>query len=228
MTTDRIMLDSTNWRAILAAVKDGRHFMGLPVSLAAGYLDGARSAWPPEAWKELQAAGIDRHHLVGITVLGTGAEAFRARAGDSEPGDMDPAHAARWAQTEHQAGHWPVIYCDRNDKPRVIGECSKLGMSLHHDYLLWVATLDGGSSSSSGFTDLDGSDLRQQKGVAAIQYLGAKAAGIDADVSLVVDAGWRAVKSVVAQRSGYLVTAGAGGGYAGRPVTSVDGGKTWA
>src|SRR6266567_1671319 len=46
----RIMLDSVNWRAVLAAVKAGQEFRGLPVSLVAGYLDGPVSQWPPEAW----------------------------------------------------------------------------------------------------------------------------------------------------------------------------------
>jgi hypothetical protein len=130
---------------------------------------------------------------------------------------------AHWAHTEHQAGHWPLVYCDRADKPRVIAECTQLGLALHHDYQLWVATLDG------TFADHDGSDLRQQKGVALIQFLGAAAAGIDADVSLVTDAGWRAARAPVKVLDGYVVTAaGAGGGYGGRAVTSADGGKTWA
>src|SRR6266700_4467330 len=74
----RIMLDSVNWKAILAAVKAGQQFRGLPVSLAAGYLDGPVSQWPPEAWTAMEAAGVAG--LVGITVTGKGAAAGRARA----------------------------------------------------------------------------------------------------------------------------------------------------
>lgn len=184
----RIMLDSVNWQAILAAVKAGKTFRGLPVSLAAGYLDGPRSKWPLEAWNALQAAGLAGRSLVGITVTGSGGEAGRARVADSEPGDMSPGTAAGWALAERKAGHWPVIYCDRADKPHVIAQCTARGLHISKDYGLWIATLDG------TFADLDGSDLRQQPGVVAVQYLGAKAAGGEYDVSLVVSSAWRAVK----------------------------------
>src|SRR6266567_2376710 len=188
----RIMLDSVNWKAILAAVKAGQQFRGLPVSLAAGYLDGPVSQWPPEAWTAMEAAGVAG--LVGITVTGKGAAAGRARAADAEPGDMNPASAAMWASGERAAGRWPVIYCDRSDKPHVIAACTGRQLRLSKDYGLWVATLDG------GFADLDGSDLREQPGVVAIQYRQAfspiHVAGQppDLDVSLVVSASWRAAR----------------------------------
>src|SRR6266567_1191459 len=182
----RIMLDSVNWKAILAAVKAGQQFRGLPVSLAAGYLDGPVSQWPPEAWTAMEAAGVAG--LVGITVTGKGAAAGRARAADAEPGDMNPASAAMWASGERAAGRWPVIYCDRSDKPHVIAACTGRQLRLSKDYGLWVATLDG------GFADLDGTDLRTQPGVVAVQYEAAAAAGGDYDVSLVVSSAWRAAK----------------------------------
>ncbi len=190
----RIMLDSVNWRAVLAAVTAGQQFRGLPVSLVAGYLDGPVSQWPPEAWAALEAAGLAGRALVGVTVLGRGGEAAKARAGDSELGDMTPAEVAAWALNEHKARHWPVPYSNRSDKPHVIAECGKLGLKLSTDYGLWVATLDG------GFADLDGSDLREQPGVVAVQYRQASSpvhvAGEppDLDVSLVVSASWRAAK----------------------------------
>jgi len=188
----RIMLDSVSWQAVLAAVRAGQKFRGLPVSLAAGYLDGHVSQWPEQAWKELQLAGITGRALVGITVTGQGGEAARARVGDSEPGDMSPAGAAAWALAQRNAGHWPVVYCDRSDKPHVIAECFQRGLHLATDFGLWVATLDG------TFTDLDGSDLRTQRGVVAIQveqaFSPVHVAGQppDLDVSLVVSAAWRA------------------------------------
>jgi hypothetical protein len=192
LSRHRILIDSVNWRAVLAAVKAGMTFRGLPVSLAAGYLDGPRSQWPPEAWAELQKAGLGGRSLIGITVLGRGGEAARARVADSEPGDMNPPSAAMWASGERAAGHWPVIYCDRADKPHVIAQCFQRNLHPAKDYGLWVATLDG------GFTDLDGSDLREQPGVVAVQYRQAQSpvhvAGQppDLDVSLVVSSAWRA------------------------------------
>jgi hypothetical protein len=188
MTGHRIMLDSVNWKAILAAVKAGKTFRGLPVSLVAGYLDGPVSQWPAEAWAQLEQAGLPGRALVSITVTGKGAEAGRARVADSEPGDMNPASAAMWASGEHAAGRWPVIYCSRSDKPHVIAQCTGRGLHVSKDYGLWIATLDG------TFTDLGGTDLRAQPGVVAVQYLGAKAAGGEYDVSLVVSSAWRAAK----------------------------------
>jgi hypothetical protein len=184
----RIMLDSVNWQAILAAVKAGKTFRGLPISLVAGYLDGPVSQWPAVAWGALQQAGIPLRSLVGITVTGKGGQAGRARVADSEPGDMNPASAAAWASGERAAGRWPVIYCSRSDKPHVIAACKARGLLPSHDYGLWIATLDG------SFADLDGSDLRDQRGVVAVQYLGAAAAGGEYDVSLVVSSAWRAAK----------------------------------
>jgi hypothetical protein len=184
----RIMLDSVNWRAILAAVKAGKTFRGLPVSLVAGYLDGPRSQWPGESWDALRAAGLTGRQMVTITVTGSSSDAGRARVADSEPGDMNPVAAAIWAGGEHAAGRWPVIYCSRSDKPHVIAQCFQRGLHLSEDYGLWIATLDG------TFTDLDGSDLREQPGVVAVQFLGAKAAGGEYDVSLVVSSAWRAAR----------------------------------
>jgi len=194
----RIMLDSVNWKAILAAVKAKKTFRGLPVSLVAGYLDGPVSQWPGESWGEFQAAGITGRALVGITVTGNisthDGAVRRAAAGDSELGDMTPVSAALWAFHERSAGHWPVVYCDRADKPHIINECAKHGLKLSSDYGLWIATLD------DTFADLDGSDLREQPGMVAIQFRQAfspiHVAGQppDLDVSLVVSSAWRAAR----------------------------------
>lgn len=191
--TDRIMLDSVSWQAILATVKAGTKFRDLPVSLAGGYLDGSFK-WPVSAWQQLEAAGLPARSQVGITVTGTGAEARKARANDSEPGNDDPAQAAAWALGEHRAGHWPVIYCDRADKPHVVTECANRGLRPADHFGLWVATLDG------TFHDADGKQLRDEPGVVAIQYGQAHSpvhvAGQppDLDVSLVVSTAWRAAK----------------------------------
>jgi hypothetical protein len=192
MSTDRIMLDSATPSAVIAAVKARKTFLGLHISLAALYLDGRYAATAAD-WAQLQALGIDARSLVGITVTGTGGEAMKAAAGDEEPGDMTPAGVARWAHAEHQAGHYPVPYRDRADKAAVTAECAKLGLTLGHDYGLWVATLDGTFHDVDANGHVDPStDLRKEHGVVAIQFLGAAAAGINADVSLVVAPWWRA------------------------------------
>jgi hypothetical protein len=218
---DRIMLDSVDWQVVLKAAKDGHRFAGIPVTMAAGYLDGLY-AWPAAAWEAFHDAGLHNRSLVAITVLGSGGEAGRAGAGDSEPGDMTPAAAAAWAEAEHKAGHWPVIYCDRSWKPQIAAEAAAKGLHAGTHFGWWVATLDG------TLTDSDGKPLRDEPGVVAIQYLGAAAAGINADVSLVTSATWRQPAppppppgldgQVVWYESGTLHTRG---------VISSDGGKTW-
>lgn len=231
-TGHRIMLDSTSPAAVLAAVKARMTFGGLPISLAGGYLDG-RFVWPASAWADLATAGIAAHQQVSITVFGTGAAAARAGAGDSEPGDMTPAEVAAWAKREHDARHWPVPYCDRSHKAAVTRECRALGLhlsaGLDSDYGLWVATLDG------SFTDTDGSDLRTQPGVVAIQYTQANSpihvAGTppDLDVSLVVRPSWRALPTPPPKTlDAFLVLPGQAGGLTGRAVVSRDGGRTWS
>jgi hypothetical protein len=177
----RIALDGAgqDWQAIAAAVKAGRKFRNMRIRMAMGYDDGPVSQWPAEAWPALKALGVQ---LVRITVTGL---ALDADVGDCERGDMDPAQLAIWMQHKLNAGHrFPVGYSDRSNKPAVIHEATGQGLKLGHDYGLIVATLDG------SFLDLNGSDLRAQPGVVAIQYLPASRAGGPFDVSLVTDETW--------------------------------------
>jgi hypothetical protein len=225
---DRIMLDSTNPRAIAAAKRAGQKFRGLPVSLAGIYFDGAFKASSADL-AELHDAGFDNRSLVGITVLGSGGEAMKSAADDTETGNDNAYQTSVWALAEHQAHHWPVAYSNRSRKPRVIARCTARGLRLSTDYGLWVATLDG------TFQDTDGSDLRTQPGVVGIQVEQANSpihvAGQppDLDVTVVVSTAWRAPKPAPEPKAldGYLVLAGHAG-LAGRGVTSHDGGKTWA
>jgi hypothetical protein len=175
---------------IVAAIKAGRAWGGVKASMGAGYGDGSVSAWTSAEWVALTAVA----QPVTITVTG---EAGRNVA-DVENGDLTPAQGAQWARAAHLAGRFPVLYVNRSNKAAVITEAAKLGLGLGaRMYGLWVATLDG------SFTDLDGSDLRTQPGVVAVQYLGAGTnvagqgvtrSGGPFDVSLVVDAGWLPVK----------------------------------
>lgn len=168
------MLDSVDPAAVITAIKDGKTWRNMQIRAGAGYLDGAQSVWPPQAFKDLAATGAE---VVTITVLG----APGAHVADCEKGDLGPAGAARWAAGEHRAGRTGTVYCNRSNKPAIINIAGgTYGLRLGTDYHLGVATLDG------TFADVDGTDLRHQPGVVYIQYLGAAAAGIDADASVLV------------------------------------------
>ena len=173
----RVMLDGigSDAAAVTAAIKAGREWGGSKATMGAGYGDGSVSAWSSAEWVALTAVG----QPVTVTVLGEPGR----NVADVENGDLIPASGAAWARTEHLAGRYPVLYCNRSNKAAVITTCKAAGLTLAGHYGLWVATLDG------TFTDLDGSDLRTQAGVVAVQYLSAG----DMDVSLVVDAGWLTV-----------------------------------
>lgn len=175
----RVMLDSAQPGGIIACLAAGARFFGIRPSMAAVYGDGAFAATAAQQ-AAIVKAGIHPGQLLRITVTGaTGHHA--ARLGDIEQGDMSPGAGASWAHGE-AAPHWrPALYSDRALKPAVISACSGLGLTLGTDYVLVVATLDG------TFHDLDGSDLRTQRGVAGIQALGAGAAGFPVDVTLVTD-----------------------------------------
>lgn len=175
-----IMLDSTSPDAILTAVRENRHWRNMEIRAAALYIDGKWAA-PAAVFTALRS----RVAVVEITVQGTvGSGAARIKpAADIEPGDLDPATGAKWALEEVQGGAWPVLYVDRSEKPEVIAECHSLGIDPGQHFGLWVATLDG------TFRDEDGSDLRHQAGMAAVQYAGAAQLGIDADASVLTAAG---------------------------------------
>jgi hypothetical protein len=175
-----IMLDSTNPEAVVAAVRENREWRGSRIRAAALYIDGSGAA-PAAMFTALRS----RVAVVEITVFGTvGAGAARVKAaGDVEPGDMDPATAAKWALDEVNRGAYPVLYSDRSEKPDIIAECDAQGMTPGHSFGLWTATLDG------TFTDLDGSDLRTQPGMVAVQFAPAADLGIDADASVLTQAG---------------------------------------
>lgn len=175
-----ILLDSTNSGAIIAAVRDNRTWRGSIIRAAALYVDGEFPA-PSAAFTALRT----RVAVLDITVLGTvGSGAAKLRtAGDVETGNLDPATGAQWALDEKQRGAWPVLYSDRADKPATLAECKSLGMAPGPDFGLWTATLDG------TFQDLDGTDLRLQPGMVAVQFAGADQTGIDADASALTAAG---------------------------------------
>jgi hypothetical protein len=165
-----ILLDSIHPSAILAEIEKGTKWRNMIIRAAAGYVDGADSEWPPSAFIEVKTTGVP---VVTITVTGLP----NVLVADIETGDMTPATGAAWAATEHAAGHWPVLYVNRGNKPDTIRALEAAGLTTAGlDYGLWVSTLD------DTFTDTDGSDLREQPGVVAVQYLADPGANVDVSI----------------------------------------------
>ena len=72
----------------------------------AGYVDGAVSKWPADAWSRWPNA-----QMVRITVLGGDT---MADVGDVENGDMTPQSCVDWVLNRRAAGDSPVIYCNES------------------------------------------------------------------------------------------------------------------
>jgi hypothetical protein len=152
----------------------------MKVVAGAGYVDGA-DRWTPAQFGALTDMKVKP---VTITVTGIGA-----MVGDVETGNLNPEGGALWAEQEARAGGWPVLYVNRSNKRATVADAAALGLTPGKSMGLWVATLDG------TFKDEDGSDLRSQAGVVAVQYAQAESpvhvsgAPPDLDVSVVTAAG---------------------------------------
>jgi hypothetical protein len=172
----RIMIDGIAAQTVITAVRDHVSLDGIGATMGAGYRDGPVSSpqWTSAAWQALTA--------VGQPVVITVSSSPTAHVADVENGDMTPEQGAAWAKLDHSPGGLPVIYCNRSNKAAVEAACQPLVRGV--GYGLWVATLD------ETFTDLDGSDLRTQQGVVAIQAWNSQVLGFPADASLVVDDSW--------------------------------------
>lgn len=171
----RIMLDGVDSAAVIGALKARRTYLGIQATIGAGYGDGPNSAWPAAAWPAVTAATAPQPPVV-ITVTGQPGR----NVADVETGDLTVPQGLAWVRSEHAAGRRPVLYVNRGNKPAVLA-----GWPAGVPIGLWVATLDG------TFLDLDGrTDLRQEPGVVAVQYLGAAQSGGPWDVSLAVDPTW--------------------------------------
>jgi hypothetical protein len=150
----RVMFDSVN----PAAIPPG-------AELVAGYVDGAASAWPADAWGRFPEA-----QLVRINV--TGDPSHGGNALDVERFDATPAHAPGWFDERERAGETNLtIYCNRSTLPAVDAAMGQ------RSFFRWVATLDG-NLAISGFQPL--------RGPAVVQFLPASDLGINADMSLVI------------------------------------------
>lgn len=175
-----ILLDSTNPAAVTSAVRRGIKWRNMKVVAGAGYVDGAFK------WPASQFGALSDMKVKPVTITVTGIPAM---VGDVETGDLSPETGAIWAEDEHRGGGWPVIYVNRSNKGPTIANCASGGLFPGKQFGLWVATLDG------TFTDTDGSDLRTQAGVVAVQYAQAESpvhqsgSPPDLDVSVVTATG---------------------------------------
>lgn len=175
-----IGLDSTNPAAVIAAVKTRMTWRSMAVRAAFGYKDG-RWVWPEADKTTLRKMGVA---VRNISAAGSPADIY-----DVETGDWSAAAAAAQCGADARAGHWPVVYVNRSNKAAVIadlaGEGLAPGQPAGRGFGLWVATLDG------GFIDTDGSDLRAQAGVVAVQYAQSSSpvGTDDLDVSVITAAG---------------------------------------
>lgn len=104
---------------------------------------------------------------------------------DIETGDATPSTAPiwvakRWATVHQPRGlnNIPVLYVNRSNIGAVKMRCHDYGLTLGHDYKLWVSTLDGTAT------------LPDMTGVVAVQSKGSKLTGGHYDESIVYDATW--------------------------------------
>jgi hypothetical protein len=172
----RVMVDGVNAHAVIDALRGKYSFWGVTATMGAGYRDGPVSspAWTSAAWQ----AVTDYGQPVVITV----ASSPTANVADIETGDMTPEQGAAWAKLGRAPADFPVLYVNRSNKAQVESLLAPLVRGV--GYGLWVATLDG------TFTDSDGTDLRQQPGVVAVQAQQVQVDGVTVDISQVVDDRW--------------------------------------
>lgn len=188
-----ILLDSTDPAAVIAAAKLRVKWRNMEVRAAAGYKTGS-FAWPESARTQLRGMGLK---VVNIsTAPGVSAEIY-----DVEDTDWTPAEVAAQAAADARNNSWPVLYVNRSNKATTISDLAAEGLGpglpAGRGFGLIVATLDG------TFKDIDGSDLRTQAGVVAVQYAQADSPvhvsgqPPDLDVSVVTAAGeqWLGVAS---------------------------------
>lgn len=136
------------------------------VGMVGGYINGAVSQWPHNAWLRFPVA---KHVRINVT-----GAANRGNCLDVETGDATAADAPHW----YDSVTWTpkqnlAVYCNRGNVSSVI---QAMGNRPWH---LWLSTLDG-----SKLTVIDG------KRVAACQFLGESILGVNMDLSEVYDDSW--------------------------------------
>lgn len=134
---------------------------------AAGYIDGAVSAWPAWAWAAFP-------HAVTITTIGTPG----ARVADVETGDLSPSSGAQWARNELAHGRGaahplgpPVLYLNDGTYDETAAALAALGLRFDLAVVqCWLALWDN---------DPTFPDPARRPGVIAKQYAHDLAPGYD-------------------------------------------------
>lgn len=188
--------------------------------LVFGYVDGPRSAWTNEQWALFN--GIIRG---SITV--TGGEWYKyASIFDCEFEDITPEHLPGLikARNAFSGKHDATVYCNLDTLPRAVENADKAG----EPYWIWIADPTGKPRGGYSLHTGQGRICAQQYDWVNNQY----------DISAVYSQEWLstlvhptvkpAPVPVTRDLTGYVVyTPGTVGGFSGRPVKSVDNGKTW-
>lgn len=95
--------------------------------LVAGYVDGARSIWPSQAWDRFKNAKAKIQ-------ISTWGPRNLGNCLDIEPGDSIPEDARPWAINALARGiQHPILYCSLGDFPKVRSYCEDLPVQY------WIA-----------------------------------------------------------------------------------------
>lgn len=136
-----------------------------------GYGTGAYT-WSAADWARFPAAS---HCVIDITGSNPTADVL-----DIENGAATPAQAPAWTRAHAKSSGFPaILYVNRSNQPTVEDVMTAAGLGLGHDYVWWVATLDGTET------------LPDMTGVWGVQYEGAAQTGGHFDQSIIYDDAWK-------------------------------------
>ena len=138
--------------------------------MVAGY-DNGIYVWSAAGWARF--AGRPQWHISVTARLGEGDV---GNVLDVEKLDATPQQAGEWAVRTRARGVFPIIYCNRDNRPAVEGFLQDAGLSPL-EAALWIATLDGTQQLPVG-----------PYPIAGVQYLADPASGGHYDLSLIQDA----------------------------------------
>lgn len=185
----------------------------------AGYTTGLFPTWPA-----LKARFEGKAHLVSIAI----SASEHALCLDVEKGDATPAQVPAWVATEHSRKvARPIVYASASAMPDILARLAAAGIK-RGAVRLWSAHygigkhICGPQVPGCGFP---AADATQWTDLAA----GVDGTHID-ESELASDFFITVTPAPPVELYGYLVTQGSVGNihaFAGRAVTSHDGGKTW-
>ena len=170
--TERTMGDSTTLANIPL------RYNGRPLDIAAVYGTGLYTAKAADVAARFPSRN---YVVVWIDALGTAPQSCQVL--DVEPGCATAGRAPGWVKERRAVVHTslPTVYCDRDDLPHVLANCTAEGLTAGEHYQLWISTLDGTET-------WNGRHLSAVPGVVACQVEGGPAASWDR--SVVYDDAW--------------------------------------